>query len=92
MFGFAEAIVMIRNNLRVLEQKVNASDLLRWSYGCGEPEITQTKNEEPKLDAPSFHLCPSWTKSVQNRQLEIGNRKFRVILFKNKDDQFRTGA
>ena len=58
-------IVMIRNNLRVLEQKVNASDKLS--------------------DADKFDLQQYITRCY-------GSLTTFNILFKNKDDQFRTGA
>jgi hypothetical protein len=56
---------MIRNNLRVLEQKVNASDKLS--------------------DADKFDLQQYITRCY-------GSLTTFNILFKNKDDQFRTGA
>jgi hypothetical protein len=56
---------MIRNNLRVLEQKVNASDKLS--------------------DADKFDLQQYITRCY-------GSLTTFNILFKNKHDQFRTGA
>ncbi|PZR76285.1 MAG: hypothetical protein DLM73_02960 [Chthoniobacterales bacterium] len=58
-------VVMIRNNLRVLEQKVNASDKLS--------------------DADKFDLQQYITRCY-------GSLTTFNILFKNKDDQFRTGG
>ena len=62
---FFHKIVMIRNNLRVLEQKVNASDKLS--------------------EADNFDLQQNITRCY-------GSLTTFNILFKNKDDQFRTGA
>jgi hypothetical protein len=62
---FFHKIVMIRNNLRVLEQKVNSSDKLS--------------------DADKFDLQQYITRCY-------GSLTTFNILFKNKDDQFRTGA
>ena len=56
---------MIRNNLRVLEQKVNASDKLS--------------------EADNFDLQQNITRCY-------GSLTTFNILFKNKDDHFRTGA
>src|SRR5207249_10941449 len=62
---FYNKIVKIRNNLRVQEQKVNASDKLS--------------------DADKFDLQQYITRCY-------GSLTTFNILFKNKDDQFRTGA
>ncbi len=62
---FFHKIVTIRNNLRVLEQKVNASDKLS--------------------DADKFDLQQYITHCY-------GSLTTFNILFKNKDDQFRTSA
>ena len=62
---FFHKIVMIRNNLRVLEQKVNASDKL---------------SEADKFDLQQYVTRCYGSLTTFN------------ILFKNKDDQFRTGA
>ena len=62
---FFHKIVMIRNNLRVLEQKVNASDKLS--------------------DADKFDLQQYITRCY-------GSLTTFNILFKNKDDQFRTSV
>src|SRR5258708_3641668 len=62
---FFHKIVMIRNNLRVLEQKVNASDKL---------------TEADKFDMQQYITRCYGSLTTFN------------ILFKNKDDQFRTSA
>jgi hypothetical protein len=62
---FFHKIVMIRNNLRVLEQKVNASDKL---------------SEADKFDLQQYITRCYGSLTTFN------------ILFKSKDDQFRTGA
>ena len=62
---FFHKIVMIRNNLRVLEQKVNVSDKL---------------SEADKFDLQQYITRCYGSLTTFN------------ILFKNKDDQFRTGA
>ena len=62
---FFHKIVMIRNNLRVLEQKVNASDKL---------------SEADKFDLQQYITRCYGSLTTFN------------ILFKNKEDQFRTSA
>jgi hypothetical protein len=62
---FFHKIVMIRNNLRVLEQKVNASDKL---------------SEADKFDMQQYITRCYGSLTTFN------------ILFKNKEDQFRSGA
>ena len=62
---FFHKIVMIRNNLRVLDQKVNASDKL--------------------IEADKFDLQQYITRCY-------GSLTTFNILFKNKDDQFRTSS
>ena len=62
---FVHKIVSIRDNLRVFEQKVNASDKL---------------SEADKFDVQQYITRCYGSLTTFN------------ILFKNKDDQFRTGA
>ena len=62
---FFHKIVMIRNNLRVLAQKVNRSNKL---------------SDADKVDLQQYITRCYGSLTTFN------------ILFKNKDDQFRTGA
>jgi len=62
---FLHKIVMIRNNLRVLEQKMNASDKL---------------SEADKFDVQQYITRCYGSLTTFN------------ILFKSKDDQFRTSG
>jgi hypothetical protein len=76
-------IVIIRNNLRVLEQKVNASDppsprLLRKLSRAGG--VPSKLSEADKFDLQQYITRCYGSLTTFN------------ILFKNKDDQFRTGA
>ena len=66
---------MIRNNLRVLEQKVNASDPPSPGYG-----VPSELSDADKFDLQQYITCCYGSLTTFN------------ILFKNKDDQFRTGA
>jgi hypothetical protein len=66
---------VIRNNLRVLEQKVNASDPPSRGYG-----VPSKLSDADKFD-PQQYITRCY-----------GSLTTFNILFKNKDDQFRTGA
>ena len=70
---FFHKIVMIRNNLRVLEQKVNASD-------PPSPRLRRAKQTER-----SGQVRPAITRCY-------GSLTTFNILFKNKDDHFRTSG
>jgi hypothetical protein len=75
VFGAAIFGMFLGRNLRVLEQKLNASDLLRRGYGVPS-----------KLsDADKFDLQQYITRCY-------GSLTTFNILFKNKEDQFRTSA
>ena len=73
---FFHKIVMIRNNLRVLEQKVNASDKLS---DADKFDLQLRKRSVAPTELYALTRC-------------YGSLTTFNILFKNKDDQFRTSA